>query len=68
MDEELTGSRAVGSEGFSTCKRSSRRILTLFCRVERAGAEKLPEKGTEILAANHISYFDPPIIGLTIRC
>lgn len=31
------------------------------------GAENLPEEGPCIIAANHCSYFDPPLVGVAFR-
>lgn len=36
--------------------------LTLFYRLKITGLENIP-KGPAVIAANHTSYFDPPIIG-----
>ena len=35
---------------------------TLF-RIKTSGQENFPRKGGFILAANHISYYDPPLLG-----
>ena len=32
-----------------------------------AGEEHIPEKGAFIVASNHASYFDPPLIGTAMR-
>ena len=37
-------------------------ILTFFFEFEVYGKENLPSKGAYIIASNHVSYFDPPII------
>jgi len=40
------------------------RILSRFVfRVRVSGQENLPKSGGFILASNHISYFDPPLVG-----
>ncbi len=38
-------------------------ILKLFFSLEVQGAENIPSKGAFILASNHLSFFDPPILG-----
>ena len=38
-------------------------ILKLFFGLEVQGAENIPSKGAFILASNHLSHFDPPILG-----
>jgi 1-acyl-sn-glycerol-3-phosphate acyltransferase len=43
-------------------------ILKTFFRLRCIGTENIPKKGGAILAPNHISYFDPPVVGMgTIR-
>lgn len=39
-------------------------ILTIFFRLRCVGTENIPKKGAVILAPNHISYFDPPVVGM----
>jgi len=40
------------------------RILTkLLFRIKISGMEHIPRQGSFILATNHISYYDPPLIG-----
>jgi len=38
-------------------------VFNLLYRTEVAGLEHIPETGPFILASNHASYLDPPIIG-----
>ena len=37
-------------------------LLKLFFRLKIEGAENIPKKGSFILASNHASYLDPPIL------
>jgi 1-acyl-sn-glycerol-3-phosphate acyltransferase len=39
----------------------------IFNRLEVFSAEKVPEKGGVIVAANHSSYLDPPLIGVALK-
>lgn len=39
-------------------------IFGFYYRVKRVGLDNFPKKGPLILAANHISYMDPLLIGL----
>jgi 1-acyl-sn-glycerol-3-phosphate acyltransferase len=41
----------------------SRGLLRLLFRLRVSGAERVPLSGAAILAANHASYLDPPVIG-----
>lgn len=36
-----------------------------FCRMRAHGTENVPRTGPVIVACNHISYFDPPVLGTT---
>jgi len=45
----------------------SRILSKLFFRVRVSGQENLPNSGGFILASNHISYFDPPLVGCWVR-
>ncbi|RMG72070.1 MAG: 1-acyl-sn-glycerol-3-phosphate acyltransferase [Nitrospirae bacterium] len=39
----------------------------IFFRFETEGYESIPEEGGVIIAANHLSYLDPPLIGIAIK-
>lgn len=39
-------------------------ILKVFFRLKCIGTENIPKSGAVILAPNHISYFDPPVVGM----
>ncbi len=39
----------------------------LFFRYEVEGAHNIPEHGGVIIASNHLSYLDPPLIGIAIK-
>jgi 1-acyl-sn-glycerol-3-phosphate acyltransferase len=38
----------------------------LFFRLSHEGAENIPRTGGVILAANHCSHFDPPVVGIGV--
>lgn len=40
-----------------------RLVSKIFFRIKVSGTENVPKKGGFILAANHISYVDPPLVG-----
>ena len=42
------------------------RIFRMLFRYRVIGAEKIPRDGGLIIAANHISNFDPPILGVAL--
>lgn len=42
-------------------------ILRSFFRLEVKGAENVPPEGGVIIAANHCSYLDPPVIGVSLK-
>lgn len=42
-------------------------FLKVFNRLEVIGSENVPEKGGVIVAANHVSYLDPPVIGAALK-
>lgn len=42
-------------------------FFKVFNRLEVVGSENVPEKGGVIVAANHVSYLDPPIIGAALK-
>ena len=42
-------------------------IFKLVWRVKIKGMENIPEKGSFLLASNHISLADPPLIGCIVR-
>ncbi|QTM99672.1 1-acyl-sn-glycerol-3-phosphate acyltransferase [Sediminibacillus dalangtanensis] len=40
-------------------------ILYPVYRIKVVGAENVPDKGPVIICSNHISNFDPPVVGIT---
>ena len=44
--------------------RHGKALLNAFVRVDVAGREHLPASGPFLLAANHVSHFDPPLLTL----
>ncbi|GMB07854.1 1-acyl-sn-glycerol-3-phosphate acyltransferase [Thermolongibacillus altinsuensis] len=40
-------------------------VLAPLYRVETIGVEHIPKEGSVLICANHISNFDPPMIGIT---
>jgi 1-acyl-sn-glycerol-3-phosphate acyltransferase len=42
-------------------------ILKIFFRFSIEDQENLPESGPYVVAANHVSYLDPPVVGVSCR-
>ncbi len=42
-------------------------FYTIFFRYEKRGTENIPSSGGVIIASNHLSYLDPPLIGISIK-
>jgi 1-acyl-sn-glycerol-3-phosphate acyltransferase len=42
-------------------------LFKVFNRLEVLGSENIPEKGGVIVAANHVSYLDPPLIAASVK-
>lgn len=42
-------------------------FFTMFIRAEVKGKENIPEEGPVLLCSNHISNFDPPLIGTFLK-
>ncbi len=49
--------------GFSILQAVLRFLLRLMMRLDCQGLDNIPEHGPAILATNHVSWFDVPIIG-----
>jgi len=45
----------------------SRLIMSVLFRVRITGTEHIPDRGAFILASNHISFYDPPFLGASVR-
>ena len=45
----------------------SRLLATMFFSYRVHGAEHIPESGGVILASNHCSYLDPPLVGIASK-
>jgi 1-acyl-sn-glycerol-3-phosphate acyltransferase len=41
--------------------------LKVLCRLRVEGSEHVPERGGVLLAANHVSYVDPVVVGCAVR-
>lgn len=48
---------------YNLCKALLCFLFTVFFRWQITGEENIPARGGVILAANHMSYWDPPVIG-----
>ena len=42
-------------------------FFKIFNRLEVLGAENVPKDGGVIVAANHVSYLDPPVLGVALK-
>jgi 1-acyl-sn-glycerol-3-phosphate acyltransferase len=51
---------------YRTARCGVRLWCRLYCRWEVIGREKVPQDGPVIIAANHVSYLDPPLVGSAI--
>jgi 1-acyl-sn-glycerol-3-phosphate acyltransferase len=45
----------------------SRWLATVFYSYRSVGTENIPPEGPVILAANHTSFFDPPLVGIASK-
>ncbi|MFH1784255.1 MAG: lysophospholipid acyltransferase family protein [bacterium] len=52
---------------YKICQYTALIILKLFFRLRVTGAGNIPSSGPAIIAANHASFLDPPIIATSIR-
>jgi 1-acyl-sn-glycerol-3-phosphate acyltransferase len=52
---------------YRICRRLLRILFALFYRLEAIGTQHVPEEGPVILCANHISTFDPPLVGTPLE-
>ncbi len=43
------------------------RLLASICRLEVEGRENVPDAGGALIASNHRSYLDPPIVAYAVR-
>ncbi|MFN7140893.1 MAG: lysophospholipid acyltransferase family protein, partial [Limisphaerales bacterium] len=44
-----------------------RLLFSLYFRWRVSGADKVPQTGSVILASNHASYLDPPLVGSAMK-
>ena len=49
---------------YNLCKGILRILFTIFLRMEVHGTENIPQKGPLVIACNHISLLDPPVLGV----
>lgn len=52
---------------YQLCRRALKAFLLVYNRMEVHGAEHVPATGGCILAANHVSFLDPPVVGSSVR-
>lgn len=49
------------------CRSLFRFLFAIFCRWEIKGIENMPEKGPVIIVANHVSNWDPIVVGCAMK-
>jgi len=42
-------------------------LFRIFWKIEITGSDNIPKKGSLIVAPNHVSYFDPVIVGASMK-
>ena len=52
---------------YSACRFLANAVLRVASGREVIGSENIPRSGAVIVASNHISFWDPPLIGAAIR-
>lgn len=57
--------RREGTPFYSFLKVTLAPLVKIFFRLRGEGLENIPERGPFILAANHVSYIDPLVLGAT---
>src|SRR5262245_27234110 len=51
---------------YSACRSLARMLLGVLTGCQVTGVDQLPREGGLVVAANHISFWDPPLIGSVI--
>ncbi|CAH1221353.1 1-acyl-sn-glycerol-3-phosphate acyltransferase [Paenibacillus plantiphilus] len=51
---------------YKVCRGLLRFLYAIFFRFEAHGLENIPATGPVVLASNHISFFDPPTVGIKL--
>jgi 1-acyl-sn-glycerol-3-phosphate acyltransferase len=52
---------------YRICWLIARIYFRIFCRLEIIGEENIPKTGAVIIAANHLSAADPPIVSISVK-
>lgn len=52
---------------YSFCRSLFRFFFSVFCPLEVKGAENIPQEGPLLIIANHISYWDPVVVGTVMN-
>jgi 1-acyl-sn-glycerol-3-phosphate acyltransferase len=50
---------------YSICRAICLLLFSTIFRLEVRGREHIPAKGSFVLASNHVSYLDPPVVGVS---
>ncbi|MBN2218299.1 MAG: 1-acyl-sn-glycerol-3-phosphate acyltransferase [Pirellulales bacterium] len=64
METSATEGSSLGNQiWYGLTQRFLQLLLVVFYRVRRWGIENIPAEGPVLLAPNHQSHFDPPLVG-----